>query len=109
MPRRAAGRRRGADRLRDALALGPPRARRAARLQADEARGREELYPAVLRAAARVSVVVRCVRGIDERGLHVTNIEALSSALERLRAPTRRRPASSTASRCATARCRTAP
>jgi ribonuclease HII len=45
---------------------------------------REELYPAVLRAAARVSVVVRCARGIDERGLHVTNLEALSSALERL-------------------------
>lgn len=45
---------------------------------------REELFPAVLRAAARVSVVVRCVRGIDDRGLHVTNIEALSSALERL-------------------------
>jgi ribonuclease HII len=46
---------------------------------------REELYPAVMRAAARVSVVVRCARGIDERGLHVTNIEALASALERLR------------------------
>lgn len=46
---------------------------------------REELYPAVLRAASRTSVVVRCVRGIDSRGLHVTNIEALSSALERLR------------------------
>jgi ribonuclease HII len=45
---------------------------------------REELLPAVLRAAERVSVVVRCVRGIDDRGLHVTNIEALSSALERL-------------------------
>jgi ribonuclease HII len=45
---------------------------------------REELYPAVLRAAARVSVVVRCVRGIDDRGLHVTNIEALARALERL-------------------------
>jgi len=45
---------------------------------------REELYPAVLRAATRVSVVVRCVRGIDDRGLHVTNIEALASALERL-------------------------
>jgi len=46
---------------------------------------RDELYPAVMRAAERVSVVVRCARGIDERGLHVTNIEALSSALERLR------------------------
>ncbi len=45
---------------------------------------REELYPAVLRAAARVSVVVRCARGIDDRGLHVTNIEALANALERL-------------------------
>lgn len=45
---------------------------------------REELYPAVLRAATRVSVAVRCVRGIDDRGLHVTNIEALGCALERL-------------------------
>jgi ribonuclease HII len=45
---------------------------------------REELFPAVLRAATRVSVVVRCARGIDDRGLHVTNIEALSRALERL-------------------------
>jgi ribonuclease HII len=46
---------------------------------------RDEIYPAVMRAAERVSVVVRCARGIDARGLHVTNIEALSSALERLR------------------------
>ncbi len=69
---------------------------------------REELYPCVLRAAARVSVVVRCARGIDDRGLHVTNIEALSSALERLE-PGERRPAWSTASRCAGARCPTAP
>jgi ribonuclease HII len=46
---------------------------------------RAELYPCVLRAAERVSVVVRCARGIDDRGLHVTNIEALSVALERLR------------------------
>ena len=42
---------------------------------------RERLYPRVLRAAARVSVVFRCVHGIDSRGLHVTNIEALSAAL----------------------------
>jgi ribonuclease HII len=46
---------------------------------------RAELFPCVLRAAERVSVVVRCARGIDERGLHVTNLEALGSALERLR------------------------
>jgi ribonuclease HII len=46
---------------------------------------RAEMFPAVLRAALRVSVVVRSARGIDDRGLHVTNIEALSVALERLR------------------------
>jgi ribonuclease HII len=46
---------------------------------------RDELFPAVLRAAERASIVVRCARGIDNRGLHVTNIEALSCALERLR------------------------
>ncbi len=45
---------------------------------------RERLYPVVLRAAAKVSVVVRCVRGIDGRGLHNTNLEALASALERV-------------------------
>ncbi|HET8813613.1 MAG TPA: ribonuclease HII [Solirubrobacterales bacterium] len=45
---------------------------------------RLEIYPCVLRATERVSVVVRCAAGIDRRGLHVTNIEALSQALERL-------------------------
>jgi ribonuclease HII len=45
---------------------------------------REELYPCVMRAAARVGVVTRCVRGIDARGLHVTNLEALAAALDRL-------------------------
>lgn len=45
---------------------------------------RLEMYPCVLRAAERVSVVVRSPAGIDRRGLHVTNIEALSQALERL-------------------------
>ena len=43
--------------------------------------GREELYPLVVRAAARCTVVSRCVRGIDAHGLHVTNLEALRSAL----------------------------
>jgi ribonuclease HII len=51
--------------------------------QHDEA-GREELYPLVLRAAAKSSVVVRCVRGIDSRGLHKTNLEALRTALRRV-------------------------
>jgi len=50
-----------------------------------KAEKRAELFPCVLRAAERVCVVVRCARGIDDRGLHVTNIEALASALERLR------------------------
>jgi ribonuclease HII len=45
---------------------------------------RLEMFPSVLRAAARVSVVIRSAAGIDRRGLHVTNIEALSVALERL-------------------------
>jgi ribonuclease HII len=46
---------------------------------------RLEMFPSVLRAAERVSVVVRSAAGIDRRGLHVTNLEALSNALERLR------------------------
>ena len=45
---------------------------------------REELYPLVLRAAARTAVVSRCVRGIDARGLHVTNLAALRAALLRV-------------------------
>jgi ribonuclease HII len=45
------------------------------------AEAREELYPLVLRAAARSVIVSRCVRGIDSRGLHNTNLEALRSAL----------------------------
>jgi ribonuclease HII len=43
--------------------------------------GREELYPLVLRAAAKIAVISRCVRGIDCHGLHVTNLDALRSAL----------------------------
>ncbi len=43
--------------------------------------GREELYPLVMRAAAKAVIVSRCPRGIDSRGLHVTNLEALRSAL----------------------------
>jgi ribonuclease HII len=45
------------------------------------AEAREELYPLVLRAAARSVIVSRCVRGIDARGLHNTNLEALRTAL----------------------------
>jgi len=42
---------------------------------------REELYPLVMRAATRAVIVSRCVRGIDSRGLHVTNVAALRDAL----------------------------
>jgi ribonuclease HII len=45
---------------------------------------REELYPLVLRSAQRVAVVSRCVRGIDARGLHKTNLAALRDALRAL-------------------------
>jgi ribonuclease HII len=46
--------------------------------------GREELYPLVLRAAAKSCVVTRCVRGIDARGLHVTNLAALKQSLQQV-------------------------
>jgi ribonuclease HII len=45
---------------------------------------REMLYPRVLRAAVRVSVTSRCVRGIDSFGLHKTNLAALSDTLRRV-------------------------
>jgi ribonuclease HII len=41
----------------------------------------------VIRAAARVAVTVRCVPGIDARGLHVTNLAALARSLERVAVP----------------------
>jgi ribonuclease HII len=47
---------------------------------------REELYPLVLRSAARVAVVSRCVSGIDARGLHKTNLAALRDASRRVTA-----------------------
>jgi ribonuclease HII len=49
--------------------------------------GREELLPRVLRVAAQVAVTTRCVRGIDARGLHRTNLDALSAVLRRVGRP----------------------
>jgi ribonuclease HII len=46
-----------------------------------DVQARERLYPLVLRRAARVAVVSRCVRGIDSRGLHRTNLAALRDAI----------------------------
>jgi ribonuclease HII len=48
---------------------------------------REELYPLVMRACARTAVVSRSVRAIDSRGLHVSNLDALRSALRRVAVP----------------------
>lgn len=42
---------------------------------------REELYPAVIRAASCISVAVRSVRCIDTRGLHVSNLDALAECM----------------------------
>ncbi|HWC26601.1 MAG TPA: ribonuclease HII [Solirubrobacteraceae bacterium] len=42
---------------------------------------REELFPLVMRSAAKVCIVSRCARTIDARGLHKTNIAALRDAL----------------------------
>jgi len=46
-----------------------------------KAEAREELYPLVLSTALRVTVVSRCVQGIDSRGLHKTNLAALRDAI----------------------------
>ena len=48
---------------------------------------REMLYPRVLASARRVAVISRSVRSIDDRGLHVMNIEALRIALMRVALP----------------------
>jgi ribonuclease HII len=45
---------------------------------------REKLYPRVLRVASAVAITSRCVRGIDERGLHKTNLAALSDTLRKV-------------------------
>ena len=42
---------------------------------------RAELYPLIMRVAAKVMIVSRCAPGIDSRGLHVTNLAALREAL----------------------------
>ena len=42
---------------------------------------REQLYPAVIRAALCVSVAVRSPRCIDRNGLHVSNIAALTDCM----------------------------
>ena len=48
---------------------------------------RAEVFPVILRTAAKVVVVSRCAPGIDARGLHVTNLRALHDALRRVACP----------------------
>ena len=40
---------------------------------------RAELYPVIMRVAAKVAIVSRCAPGIDERGLHVDQPGGASS------------------------------
>jgi ribonuclease HII len=49
--------------------------------------GRAELFPVILRVAAKVAIISRCAPGIDARGLHVTNLAALRDALQRVACP----------------------
>jgi ribonuclease HII len=51
------------------------------------AESRAALFPLILRTAARVAIVSRCAPGIDARGLHVTNLQALRDALARVARP----------------------
>ena len=70
--------------LLDLHALGPREVRALSALNDSKqhsAVSREALYPVVLRLAARSCVVSRCANGIDERGLHRTNLHALRDAL----------------------------
>jgi ribonuclease HII len=48
------------------------------------AAGRAELFPIILRLAAKVAIVSRCAPGIDARGLHKTNLAALRDALAKV-------------------------
>jgi ribonuclease HII len=48
---------------------------------------RAALFPAVMRTAAKIAVISRCVRGIDARGLHKTNLAALRDALAAVARP----------------------
>jgi ribonuclease HII len=48
---------------------------------------RAEVFPIILRLAARVVIVSRCAPGIDSRGLHRTNLAALRDALAKVACP----------------------
>jgi ribonuclease HII len=75
--------------------LGPQSLAALARLNDSKklpARVRAELYPVVMGAAESVAICLRSARAIDERGLHVCNLEANRCALARVPAPARWAP-----------------
>jgi len=60
--------------------LGPAQARALSALNDSKQQspeGRAELYPVILALATKVAIVSRCAPGIDDRGLHKTNLAAL--------------------------------
>ncbi len=76
--------------LLDMEAFGPREARALSALNDSKqhtAAAREELYPIVMRIPVRVAIVSRSAPGIDTRGLHRTNLQALSDALARVAVP----------------------
>ncbi len=68
----------------DQSRIGPVELRALAQLDDSKAHdhaARARLYPLVMAIASRVAIVSRSAAGIDARGLHVTNLEALRTAL----------------------------
>lgn len=67
--------------------LGPAQARALGALNDSKQQSpesRAELYPVILALATKVAIVSRCAPGIDDRGLHKTNLAALCDALRQV-------------------------
>jgi ribonuclease HII len=74
----------------DLHAIGPREARALSALNDSKQHtpeARAKLFPLIVRTASKVAVVSRCVRRIDARGLHVTNLAALRDALTAIACP----------------------
>lgn len=70
--------------------LGPTERKMLAGLDDSKRKTLEEraaLYPAVIACAESVVVTARCAPGIDRRGLHVTNLQALADCLSQVAVP----------------------
>jgi ribonuclease HII len=76
--------------LLDLERIGPAQARALGALNDSKqqtAEARAKLYPVIMEIAARACIVSRCAPGIDARGLHRTNLQALRDALARVAVP----------------------